>query len=271
MTITALPTPPNRQDPSTFEDRADAFLGALPQFGEEANALAAGLNSIESNSSASASAAKLSETNAKTSELNSLANAQNAAASNNAPKWISGITYNEGRIAWSPLNGRIYKRLITGAGTTDPSNDSTNWVLLSIVVEQSDIGSAPNQVPLNQYLGNLAFMDSEAVQISGGVVTAQIRRRAPVTKTTSFTVSDTEHWIICNGTAAINVTLPDAATNTGRELMIKTIAAFAVNSKYTNVVPLTGTAAGTSILTNTAGKWATLVSDGTNWIVMQAN
>ena len=165
MTITALPTPPNRQDPSTFEDRADAFLGALPQFGEEANALAAGLNNIESNSSASASAAKLSETNAKTSELNSLANAQNAAASNNAPKWVSGTTYNTGQIAWSPLNGRIYKRLITGAGTLDPSNDSTNWVLLSIVVEQSDVGTLPNQVPLNQYLGRLAFQNPEAVVI----------------------------------------------------------------------------------------------------------
>lgn len=40
MTITALPTPPDRQDPDTFEDRADAFLGALPQFGTELNLMA---------------------------------------------------------------------------------------------------------------------------------------------------------------------------------------------------------------------------------------
>lgn len=40
MTITALPTPPDRQDPDTFEDRADTFLGALPQFGTELNAMA---------------------------------------------------------------------------------------------------------------------------------------------------------------------------------------------------------------------------------------
>ena len=44
MTITALPTPPSRQDPSTFEEKADAFLGALPQFGEEANTLASEVN-----------------------------------------------------------------------------------------------------------------------------------------------------------------------------------------------------------------------------------
>ena len=165
MTITALPTPPSRQDPSTFEEKADAFLGALPQFGEEANDLAASLNSIESNSAASAAAAKLSETNAKTSELNSLANAQNAAASNNAPKWVSGTTYTAGQIAWSPLNGRIYKRLSTGAGTIDPLNDAANWVLLSIVAEQADVGTLPNQISLNQYLGRMAFQNPEAVVI----------------------------------------------------------------------------------------------------------
>ena len=31
-----------------------------------------------------------------------------------------------------------------------------------------------------------------------------------------------------------------------------------------------GGAAGTAILPATVGKWATLVSDGTNWIIMQA-
>ena len=165
MTIAALPTPPNRQDPGTFEDRADAFLGALPQFGEEVNTLAASLNSIEANSAASAATAKVSENKSKTSELNSLANAQNAAASNNAPKWVSGTTYAAGQIAWSPVNGRIYKMLITGAGTTDPSADATNWVLLSVVVEQVDVGTEPNQVPLNQFLGGLAFQNNDALVI----------------------------------------------------------------------------------------------------------
>lgn len=165
MTITALPTPPTRQDPDNFSTRADQFLSALPQFGEEANTLAASLNSIEANSAASAAAAKVSENKSKTSELNSLANAQNAAASNNAPKWVSGTTYTAGQIAWSPFNGRIYKRLITGAGTIDPSADATNWVLLSVVVEQVDVGTEPNQVPLNQYLGGLAFQNNDALVI----------------------------------------------------------------------------------------------------------
>lgn len=40
MPITALPTPPGRNDPANFATRADAFLAALPAFATEANALA---------------------------------------------------------------------------------------------------------------------------------------------------------------------------------------------------------------------------------------
>lgn len=35
--ITALPTPPSRQDPANFSSRADDFLGALPTFATETN------------------------------------------------------------------------------------------------------------------------------------------------------------------------------------------------------------------------------------------
>lgn len=45
MAITPLPTPvPSSGDPANFDARADAFLGALPVFATEANALAAQLN-----------------------------------------------------------------------------------------------------------------------------------------------------------------------------------------------------------------------------------
>ena len=44
MTISALPTPPTRSDPTNFASRADAFLAALPTFADEANALAVAMN-----------------------------------------------------------------------------------------------------------------------------------------------------------------------------------------------------------------------------------
>jgi hypothetical protein len=33
------------------------------------------------------------------------------------------------------------------------------------VVSQADIGTAPNEIPLNQYLGEMAYMNAEAVVI----------------------------------------------------------------------------------------------------------
>lgn len=92
---------------------------------------------------------------------------------------------------------------------------------------------------------------------------------APVTKTADFTVADSESMLINNKSgSACTVTLPAAASWTGRRLVIKTVQAQAVNSASSNVVPRAGGAAGTAILTNTAGNWAELVSDGTNWVIM---
>jgi hypothetical protein len=51
--------------------------------------------------------------------------------------------------------------------------------------------------------------------------------------------------------------------------MFKNIASQLVISNASNVVPLIGGAAGTGILPATPGATATLVSDGTNWIIMQ--
>ena len=39
------------------------------------------------------------------------------------------------------------------------------------VVDQSDIGTAPNEIPLNQYLGSMAYQDRLTVNIGGGVAT----------------------------------------------------------------------------------------------------
>lgn len=92
---------------------------------------------------------------------------------------------------------------------------------------------------------------------------------APVSTATNLTVATTSKSIICTAVAVL--TLPAPATYTGRELLIKNTTAATVTSVSSNVVPLTGGAAGTAILAATAGKWALLVSDGTNWIIMASN
>jgi hypothetical protein len=98
-----------------------------------------------------------------------------------------------------------------------------------------------------------------------------LRRAAPVTKTADFTLGDAEDYVINNKTgSACVVTLPAPASQSGRVVVMKTIQAQAINSASSNVVPLAGGAAGTAIVSGTAGNWAELVSDGTNWIIMKA-
>ena len=94
---------------------------------------------------------------------------------------------------------------------------------------------------------------------------------APVTKTASFTLGSNENEVICNGTATITATFPAASSWVGRKVRIKTIAAFTVVSASSNVKPLDTDTAGTAILAATAGKYAELVSDGTNWVIMSGN
>lgn len=96
-------------------------------------------------------------------------------------------------------------------------------------------------------------------------------RGAPVSKTADFTVADTDAWLINNKAGSTcTVTLPNAAQWSGRELMFLNRQAQTVVSASSNVVPIAGGAAGTAILPATAGAWATLLSDGTNWLVVQS-
>jgi len=93
---------------------------------------------------------------------------------------------------------------------------------------------------------------------------------APVTKTANFTVAASENWLINNKTGSTcTVTLPTASSWTGRVLRFQNYQAQAVASASSNVVPLTGGAAATSILLASSGDQTTLVSDGTNWLVTQ--
>jgi hypothetical protein len=93
---------------------------------------------------------------------------------------------------------------------------------------------------------------------------------APITKTADFTVANGEIWYINNKSGSTcTVTLPAASSWTGRTLTFKNMQAQALVSASSNVVPIDSTTAGTSILLAVVGNWATMVSDGTNWVIMQ--
>lgn len=143
--------------------------------------------------------------------------------------------------------------VVSDSTATTNWNSTDYWRLYSVVTGTTTITS---------------YTDYREIGRMTGVGTGLV---APVTKTTAFTVAANENEIICNGSASITVTLPAASDWVCRRIRIKTVAAFTVVSASSNVVPLAGGSAGTSILSATAGKFAEMVSDGTNWIVMAGN
>ena len=92
-----------------------------------------------------------------------------------------------------------------------------------------------------------------------------------LTKTADYTITGTDTWIINNKTGStFTLTFPAASAWPGRYITVKNMQAQTVVSATSNIVPIDSTSAGTAILLNKIGNWATLVSDGTNWVIMQA-
>ena len=95
---------------------------------------------------------------------------------------------------------------------------------------------------------------------------------APVTKTADFTLADGESWVINNKSGSTcTVTLPTPSAYSGRQVTFKNMQAQLLVSASSNVVPIDSTVAGTAILLAVVGNSATMVSDGSNWVIMQAS
>lgn len=94
---------------------------------------------------------------------------------------------------------------------------------------------------------------------------------APVTVVADYTVATGVSNIINNKTgSSLVLTLPTPGSFTGREITVQNYQNQTVVSVASNVVPRAGGSAGTAILDAVAGNWASLVSDGTNWVIMRA-
>jgi len=125
---------------------------------------------------------------------------------------------------------------------------------------------------------NLFFLDASTDRIGIGTATPTAKMHvngsfatnAPVTVTTNYTVGATDNVIINNRAATNTLTLPAAASFTGRILRIITRQAQLVNSASSNVVQKGGGAATSAILPATIGAWADIQSDGSSWIITAA-
>lgn len=161
--IPQLPPPPQSTDPANFDPRADAFLLALGPFADAANLQAAENNQAATSAAASAASATGSAVSAK-------ASSDLAVAAASATRFDTTATYAVGNLAWSPVSGLIYRRLIAGRTAADPSADIVNWV----EVMNLPVGHGPDQVPAGIHLGALAALDD--------VSSLQVQCHTPMSK-----------------------------------------------------------------------------------------
>lgn len=161
--ITTLPAAPDPSNRSTFNSLAYPWSAALPTFGTEVSAVAVNVKANADEAAAqvtlaadqvalaadqvalaadqvglaaaqvplAAAQVALATTQADNAAASAAAadlSVIAAAAATGALLWVSGTSYTAGTsVVYSPINFLTYRRIVSGAGTTDPSLDPTNW------------------------------------------------------------------------------------------------------------------------------------------------
>lgn len=166
-------------------------------------------------------------------------------------------------------------RLNLGAGTVTEVGGTGNVngiTLTGIVTSRGNLSleGTLSDVDINdQTTGNLDIssrVNGVLSTANGGTGTAST---TIATKTADFSLAATEAWVINNKSgSSCTVTLPAASSWGGRSVTFKNLQAQTLMSVSSNVVPIGSATPGTAILPATVGAWATLVSDGTNWVIM---
>jgi hypothetical protein len=162
MAITALPVPPSSTDNSNYATRGDLFLAALPSFVTEVNSLETDVITKRNNISAEAADAEASElvSNAEVTKALDFSNEALDYGSGisddiNAAVWVSSTNYSVNDIVYSPLTTQLYRCIIAGVSTIDPSLDSTAWRLRLLDISTGH----PTVFPVL----NLDFINSQTV------------------------------------------------------------------------------------------------------------
>lgn len=183
---------------------------------------------------------------------------------------ISAVTSSDtiGRMMFQVYGGTNYRTIAyIQANVETFTSDSDISSRLTFFTTPSGTTTASERMRLDPS-GNLGIGKTPSTLLD---VNGPVALKAPSTinsATYSLTSSDSSLIIT---TTNCTITLQAASSYPGRILYVKNISANSLVSASSNVVPLAGGAAGTSILSASAGKFAMLQSDGTNWIIMMSN
>jgi hypothetical protein len=168
-------------------------------------------------------------------------------------------------------------QVLTSSGTgvtptwTTPTTGTVTAVSVASANGLAGTSSGGTTPALTLSTSVTGVLKGNGTAISAAVVnTDYFAPSVPITKTADFTVADTDVWLINNKSGSTcTATLPAAASWSGRVLHFQNYQVQTLVSVSSNVVPLAGGAAGTSILLASSGDSATLVSDGSNWLMTQ--
>lgn len=200
MSITALPDIPSRSDPATFSPKADAFLGALPTFRTEANALQTDVNAKQVIASAAAVTAAAASAAAALSEDIALA------AANYKGEWSaqSGAA----AVPYCVSHNNAYWMLTTNIANIAAKvpGTATEWV--SIGGNGDDLAAG------------LAYI-IDGIGVLGKEID-NIRQRVLMTGQVTITNSNTgqPHWLMTTALTS-NVTLPRNLPNANYTVLVE--------------------------------------------------
>ena len=144
------------------------------------------------------------------------------------------------------------------------------------VNDASTIASGVVNTTTQSFAGNKTFtgtLDVSSTGTFGGrVKTNWLERNYAYSTSSSFTVSVNTTWQDINTNVLTTLTLPNPATYPGKEIHIRQTGSGSLQSASSNIIPFqtppTGSTS-TAILLASTHEAVTLVSDGTNWIIMQ--
>lgn len=171
-------------------------------------------------------------------------------------------------------------------------NDATNANLTGMV---TSVGNATTVVTNANLTGGVTSIGNAATVVTNANLTGPITSVGNATTITdkavtgikmfkkvanfsgSYTVATDDYILNHTGGSTGTLTLPNATTYAGRSLQIRNTTPQLIVSATNNIVSLQS--AGTPrqvfglnlILTATDGSWCELVSDGTNWLIVNAS
>jgi hypothetical protein len=111
-------------------------------------------------------------------------------------------------------------------------------------------------------------------EFQGRIKTTALERVIVNSTGTSISLGTGVTWLNIHQDATVTVTLPAASSYRGREIIIKQTGSGQVQSASANIIGFTisfNSTPTTAIINPLSYRFVTLVSDGTNWIIMQRN